>query len=35
LLDALHFYRRQLPPELVAALNPLIAAIETVRFLQE
>lgn len=35
LLDALYFYRRQLPPELVAVLTELIAAVEAARFLQE
>lgn len=35
LLDALYFYRRQLPAELVAVLNQLIAAVETAKFLQE
>lgn len=35
LLDALHFYRRQLPAELVAVMNQLIAAVEVAKFLQE
>lgn len=36
LLDALYFYRRQMPPDLVGALHELIAAAHTAAyFLQE